>query len=96
MWFHEILYRNNNKCYRSRKTLHICCWEHQVIAESENLVRASDALVFELVEARGLFVIANLPDSDNEVRSHRGGQWMVIKGIMIIQDIALDWRHSFF
>lgn len=45
------------KCYGLRKTLHILCWEHQVIAEWENLGQASDALVFELVEARGLLAI---------------------------------------
>ena len=46
----------------------------------ENLVQASDASVFELVEATGLLVIPKLPESDSDVRSHRGGQWMVVLG----------------
>jgi hypothetical protein len=61
------------------KMLHICCWEHQVTAVWENLVQASDASVFELVEATGLLVIPKLPESDSDVRSHRGGQWMSLK-----------------
>lgn len=43
-------------------------------------MQASDVLVFELMEARGLLVIPNLPDSDNDDGSHRCGPWMVIKG----------------
>lgn len=43
-------------------------------------MQALGILVFELMEARGLLVAPNLPDSDNDDGSHGCRPWMVIKG----------------